>query len=63
MEDEEKLTIDEYQYENLKRLLKDFGLTFSKFLSLIELLFNFKSYDEILDFIDVNGEKENEQKQ
>ena len=24
-----------------------------------ELLFNFKSYDEILDFIDVNGEKEN----
>lgn len=63
MEDEEKPTIDEYQYENLKRLLKDFGLTFSKFLSLIELLFNFKSYDEILDFIDVNGENKNEQNQ
>ena len=59
MEEDKKQTIDEYQIENLKRLLKDFGLTFSKFLSLIELLFNFKSYDEILDFIDVNGEKEN----
>lgn len=60
MENKEQ-TVDEYQLENLKKLLKDFNLSFFKFLNMVELLLNFKSYDEILDFINVNGENENEQ--
>lgn len=53
-------TIDEFQMDLLKEFLKNFNLSFFKFLNLIELLFNFKSYDEILNFINVNGENENE---
>ena len=51
--------VDDFQISLLKKMLKDFNLSFSKLFYLIELLFNYKSYDEILDFIDVNGEKEN----
>lgn len=71
MEDKEKRTpakinkefetlIDEFQIEMLKKILNNFGLSFSKFLNMIELLLNFKSYDEILDFINVNGGENNE---
>ena len=52
--------IDDFQLSMLKKLLKEFNMSFSKFLNMVELLLNFKSYDEILDFINVNGENENE---